>query len=150
MGKQQKAIQKEPDKITMTFEDFKLVKVVFEVQEGEEDLRPPTTIDIAGGHQYYEEEKTLHIILGVKSNDKAASYKFDVNIVGIFKFKEPVPEKAIERFARINCPAILFPFVREAVADLTRRAGFTPFLLKPINFAEFYQEKAKTAQKQPT
>ncbi len=137
----------QPDKISMTFEDYKLVKVEFEVKEVVDGFKHPATTDIGVGYHYYEEEKLLHIILGVRGNDDDASYKFEVNIVGIFKFEEPVPEEAIKKFANINCPAILFPFVRETIADLTRRAGFTPLLLSPVNFARLFQEEAKTSQK---
>ena len=149
MGKQ-KATQEQPEKISMTFEDYKLVKVIFEMKEIAEDLRNPAKLDISGGHHYNEEDKLLHIMLDVKTNDEAASFKFEVNIVGSFKFEEPVSEKVIEQFARINCPAILFPFVRETIADLTRRAGLTPFLLQPINFAKLYQAKTRTRQKRST
>ena len=146
MGKQ-KSTQTQPDKAVMTFEDYKLIKVVFELKEITEDFRHPVSTNIGVGYHYYEEEKILHVILGVKSEDKDASYGFEIDMVGVFKFENSIPEEAIKKFANINCPAILFPFVRETIADLTRRAGFTPLLLSPVNFARLFQEEAKTSQK---
>ncbi|MBW1706391.1 MAG: protein-export chaperone SecB, partial [Deltaproteobacteria bacterium] len=49
--------------------------------------------------------------------------------------------KDVEPIAKINCPAILFPFLRECVADITRRAGFNPLILPPINFVELAKQK---------
>ncbi|HEX4895146.1 MAG TPA: protein-export chaperone SecB [Solimonas sp.] len=36
------------------------------------------------------------------------------------------------------CPAQVFPFARETVADLVQRAGFPQLLLQPINFEALY------------
>jgi preprotein translocase subunit SecB len=41
------------------------------------------------------------------------------------------------------CPEILYPFAREAIADLVSKGGFPQLLLAPINFEAFYQEKKK-------
>ncbi|PTU31608.1 protein-export chaperone SecB [Stenotrophobium rhamnosiphilum] len=46
-------------------------------------------------------------------------------------------------------PGLLFPFAREAVADLVQRAGFPQLLLQPINFDQLYidhQQRAKAEQ----
>ena len=39
------------------------------------------------------------------------------------------------------CPAVLFPYARESVADATMRAGFPPVQLAPINFEALYQQQ---------
>jgi preprotein translocase subunit SecB len=36
------------------------------------------------------------------------------------------------------CPALIFPFARETIADLVQRAGFPQLLLQPINFDALY------------
>jgi preprotein translocase subunit SecB len=48
------------------------------------------------------------------------------------------------------CPGVVFPFAREAVADLVQRAGFPPLLLQPINFEAMYAEHvARNRGQQP-
>jgi len=49
----------------------------------------------------------------------------------------------------IECPALLFPFARRLVADLTREGGFPPLLLDPIDFGGLYRRRVETGQ-QPT
>ena len=44
-------------------------------------------------------------------------------------------------FLLINCPSLLFPFLRRLVADLTREGGFPPLLLDPLDFAGLYVKK---------
>ncbi len=52
-----------------------------------------------------------------------------------------VPENAErQRVLGTDCPNILFPFAREAVAELVARGGFPQLLLQPVDFAGLYQE----------
>jgi len=58
---------------------------------------------------------------------------------GVFLFVDEAPApNDIVRIAEINCATILFPFVREAIAEITRRAGIGQMLLQPMNFVELY------------
>ena len=60
-----------------------------------------------------------------------------------------IPDQALEPFLLVNCPSILFPFLRRLLADITREGGFPPLLLDPIDFAGLYirrqQEQAEAA-----
>ena len=60
-----------------------------------------------------------------------------------------VVQEAIQPVLFIECPALLFPFVRRLVADLSREGGFPPLLLDPIDFASLYRRRAEQGQ-QPT
>ena len=46
----------------------------------------------------------------------------------------------------INCPNVLFPYAREAIADATMRAGYPAIHLAPINFEVLYQEQLAQQQ----
>ena len=41
----------------------------------------------------------------------------------------------------IECPRVLFPFLRRVIADATRDGGFPPLLVEPIDFYRLYREK---------
>jgi preprotein translocase subunit SecB len=79
-------------------------------------------------------------------------YDLELSYAGLFHV-ENLPEQALEPFLLIECPTLLFPFVRRLVSDLTREGGFPPLLLDPINFANLYakrqQERAAQAQAKP-
>ena len=75
-------------------------------------------------------------------------YDLELAYAGLFQI-ENLPEQALEPFLLINCPALLFPFLRRLVADLTREGGFTPLWLDPIDFAAlFMQRRQKEARPQ--
>jgi len=86
------------------------------------------------------------------TNKLGTIYDLELSYAGMFQV-ENLPEPALEPFLLIDCPALLFPFARRLVADLTREGGFPPLLLDPINFANLFakrqQERSEQAQAKP-
>jgi preprotein translocase subunit SecB len=61
-----------------------------------------------------------------------------------------IPAEQIHPIVMIECPRILFPFLRQIVADATRNGGFPPLYIDPIDFLALYQQRAaQFAQQQP-
>jgi len=96
--------------------------------------------------EYKEEKKELESILGVKYYEKDSPFTFNILGRGVFKVNKNPSKTELARLSDINCPAIIFPFIREAIADFTRRAGFSPLLLPVTNFVNL----RKTLMKKPT
>jgi preprotein translocase subunit SecB len=46
----------------------------------------------------------------------------------------------IELVLFVDCPAILFPFMRRVLADVVRDGGFPPLMLDPIDFGRLYAQ----------
>jgi preprotein translocase subunit SecB len=44
------------------------------------------------------------------------------------------------------CPEVLFPFAREAVAELVSKGGFPQLLLAPVNFNALYAQQVQQQQ----
>ncbi|MFC0279242.1 protein-export chaperone SecB [Falsigemmobacter intermedius] len=60
---------------------------------------------------------------------------------------EGVPDDQMHPFLLIECPRMVFPFVRRIVSDVTRDGGFPPLNLDPVDFLALYrQELARRAQ----
>jgi preprotein translocase subunit SecB len=80
------------------------------------------------------------------SNKLGTVYDMELAYGGTFQI-ENLPEQQLEPFLLIHCPALLFPFARRLIADLTREGGFPPLLLDPIDFGALFmkrqQEKAE-------
>ena len=71
------------------------------------------------------------------SNKQGEIYQMELVYAGLFRI-ENIPEQSLEPFLLVNCPSILFPFVRRLAADLTREGGFPPLLLDPFDFGALY------------
>mgnify|MGYP000535882206 CR=1 FL=1 len=81
-------------------------------------------------------------------------FVFELEYVGIFNI-EGVPEDQLHPFLLIECPRMLFPFLRRIVSDVTRDGGFPPLNLDNIDFVAIYRNElarrqAETAVEQPT
>jgi preprotein translocase subunit SecB len=48
----------------------------------------------------------------------------------------------------IDCPTLLFPFLRRVLADVTRDGGFPPLMLDPIDFRRLYAQNATRGEGQ--
>ena len=62
----------------------------------------------------------------------------EVQQAGIFEVSGFATETDIQAILAGYCPGVIFPFAREAIADLVQRGGFPPILLQPINFEALY------------
>src|SRR5262245_56978869 len=67
-------------------------------------------------------------------------YEIECIYAGLFQI-ENMPQPSLEPFLLINCPTLLFPFLRRLLADVTREGGFPPLLLDPIDFAQLYVQR---------
>lgn len=81
----------------------------------------------------------LHAVISAKIGTEQM-FLIEIDQAGIFQMKNISPEQ-MELLHNIECPNILFPYLREAVSDLSTRAGFLPVVLAPVNFAFLYQQK---------
>jgi len=81
------------------------------------------------------------------TNKLGEIYQLELVYAGLFRI-ENIPEQALEPVLLINCPSILFPFVRRLAADLTREGGFPPLLLDPFDFASLYMRRQQELQAQ--
>ena len=67
---------------------------------------------------------------------------------GLFQLSN-IPEEQIHPFALIECPRMLFPYVRRIVGDVTRDGGFPQLNLDSVDFLKLYrQEIQRRAQAQ--
>lgn len=70
----------------------------------------------------------------------------EVQQAGIFEISGFANDTDIQAILAGYCPGVIFPFAREAIADLVQRGGFPPILLQPINFEALYVEHLMRTQ----
>lgn len=96
------------------------------------------------------EHKSVNNILGVVvrfySDSEKQPFRFSVAWEGAFVFDKLPAKELLERIAHVNCASIIFPYVRESIADMTRRASILPLNLQPMNFVALYEKKQKSAK----
>ena len=64
-----------------------------------------------------------------------------IKMVGVFEKNGDSPILDMDSFGRINGAAIIYPYIREHITNLTLKAGIGPIILPPVNFTLIKQEK---------
>ena len=59
---------------------------------------------------------------------------------GVFQI-ENIPDDQLHPYLLIECPRMLFPFLRRIVSDITRDGGFPPLNLENIDFLKLYRQE---------
>ena len=96
-------------------------------------------------------EKVFEVILKVRAEatvKKETVYICELSYAGLFTLN--LKKEQISPVLMIDCPLILFPFLRRVVADITGDGGFAPLMLAPVDFAALYQQRALQEQGQKT
>ena len=77
--------------------------------------------------------------------DKTTLFQLQLDYSGAFRI-ENLPPEVRHQVLRVQCPALLFPFARRLVADLTRDGGFPQLYLDPVDFGQLYMQEMARLQ----
>jgi preprotein translocase subunit SecB len=91
-------------------------------------------------------EVALNVEVHAKS-EAGVIYNIEMVYGGLFRL-QGLPEDAVQPVLFVDCPAILFPFMRRVLGDVTRDGGFPPLMLDPIDFRRLYSQNLQRAQAQ--
>jgi preprotein translocase subunit SecB len=78
-------------------------------------------------------------------NQDGVIYSIECVYGGAFRIRN-VPENMMQAVLFVDCPTILFPFLRRIIADVTRDGGFAPLMLDPIDFGALYARNMQRSQ----
>ena len=124
-----------------SFESLGLLESHFKLNTNfKPEKNKPVEISCQINISHRKQDKTINVTVSVDSSDKDQPFNFDVAFMGSFKFSKVPQKRELEKIVHINCAAIIFPYVRETIADLTRRANIPPFHMAPINFVALYED----------
>ncbi len=73
-------------------------------------------------------------------------FAFEVVYAGVFRL-EGIPDNQVQRTLVVDCAHLLFPFVRQIVAETVRDGGFPPLYVDPIDFAGIHAAKKVSPRK---
>ncbi|MFD0982230.1 protein-export chaperone SecB [Tropicimonas aquimaris] len=115
------------------------------------ELQPDVQVQVNLDAKKRSVENQYEVITKFKVESKSKGsdsvlFLLELEYGGIFQI-ENVPEEQLHPFLLIECPRMLFPFVRRIVSDVTRDGGFPPLNLDNVDFVALYrQELIRRAQ----
>jgi preprotein translocase subunit SecB len=155
MAEQKQAIQPNTKVLAQFIKDLSFENIL--AQKGLDTNTPPdikVKVNLEAKKRKSENQYEVLIKLSVVSSAKTENssesensklFILEIEYGGIFEVTG-VPEDQIHPYLMIECPRILFPYLRRIVGDVTRDGGFPPLNLEQINFLALYQNEIARRQ----
>ena len=111
------------------------------------DVQPDISIQVNMDAKKRPLENQYEVIIKAeiasKTKEKAEPmFLLELEYGGIFRI-ENIPEDQLHPYLMIECPRMLFPFLRRIVSDVTRDGGFPPLNLDSIDFMQLYRNEVQ-------
>ena len=91
-------------------------------------------------------ETIIKLNIDSKSKDTNDQlFLLEIEYAGVFSVTG-VPDEQLHPFLMIECPRMIFPFLRRVVSDLTQDGGFPALNLETIDFMQLYKSEALRRQ----
>ena len=108
------------------------------------DVQPDIQVQVSLDARKRDDEKQYEVLSKFKVTSKNKNgdemlFLLELEYGGIFHI-DNIPEEQLHPFLLIECPRMLFPFVRRIVSDVTRDGGFPPLNLDNIDFVALYRQ----------
>ncbi|MFQ6546896.1 protein-export chaperone SecB [Aestuariibius sp. 2305UL40-4] len=109
------------------------------------EIQPEVTVQVKldahrrGGDNQYEVVMKLSVTSKSKGTEETL-FLLEIEYAGVFMI-EGLPEEQLHPYLLIECPRLLFPFLRRIISDITRDGGFPPFNLETIDFLALYRQE---------
>lgn len=109
-------------------------------------VQPDIQVQVALDARKREAEDQYDVIMKLKIESKTKDetprsiFLMELEYGGIFRV-ENVTNDQLHPFLLIECPRMLFPFVRRIVSDVTRDGGYPPLNLDTIDFLALYRQQ---------
>ena len=83
----------------------------------------------------------------MSKNTNNLLFILELDYGGVFQI-ENIPDDQLHPYLLIECPRMLFPFLRRIVSDITRDGGFPPLNLENIDFLKLYRQEIERRKKE--
>lgn len=111
--------------------------------DGKPDVKVQINLDVQQrpGDRY---EVALRVNVDSKVGE-AQIFILELDYAGLFVIQN-VPQDQLHALLMIECPRLVFPYVRRVVGDVTRDGGYPPLNLEQIDFLALYRQELARRQ----
>lgn len=122
-----------------------------ESKQGTETPNIEVKINLDASKRTQDDQYNSSIKISVESKDTKTNkniFFLELDYGGIFQI-ENIPDDQLHPFLMIECPRMLFPFVRRVIHDVTRDGGYPPLNLDSIDFLAMYRAEVDRLSSEP-
>ena len=121
------------------------------------ELNPEIQVNVNIDAKKRTTDKQFDVVVKLRVDSKSKNtnnvlFVLELDYGGVFQI-ENIPDDQLHPYLLIECPRMLFPFLRRIVSDITRDGGFPPLNLENIDFLKLYRqeiERRKQGDKKAT
>ena len=121
------------------------------------DLNPEIQVNVNIDAKKRTTDNQFDVIVKLRVDSKSKNtnnvlFVLELDYGGVFQI-ENIPDDQLHPYLLIECPRMLYPFLRRIVSDITRDGGFPPLNLENIDFLKLYRqeiERRKQGDKKAT
>ena len=108
-------------------------------------LNPEIQVNVNIDAKKRTTDKQFDVIVKLRVDSKSKNtnnvlFVLELDYGGVFQI-ENIPDDQLHPYLLIECPRMLFPFLRRIVSDITRDGGFPPLNLENIDFLKLYRQE---------
>ncbi len=144
------AAQNQPPQIKMQvlgqfIRDMSFENIVAQKGIGNSDVQPDIQVQVSLDARKRSVENQYEVVskfkvTSVNKSDKTPLFLMELDYGSIFHI-EGVPEDQLHPFLLIECPRMVFPFVRRIISDVTRDGGFPALNIDTVDFVQLYRQE---------
>ena len=121
------------------------------------ELNPEIQVNVNIDAKKRTTDKQFDVVVKLRVDSKSKNtnnvlFVLELDYGGVFQI-ENIPDDQLHPYLLIECPRMLYPFLRRIVSDITRDGGFPPLNLENIDFLKLYRqeiERRKQGDKKAT
>lgn len=119
---------------------------------GTGDVQPNINIQVNLDAKKRPADNQYEVMIKLKIDSKTVEkgdqlFLMELDYAGIFHI-EGVKDDQLHPFLLIECPRMLFPYLRRVVSDITRDGGYPALNLDSIDFLKIYRDNVARLQAQ--
>ncbi len=105
--------------------------------------KPDIDIEFKVNSTISEDKNLLIIEIFTHLKDKKESFELDFAMIGRFGVISDKENMSLDQFIKVNGPALMVPYIRETISNITMRSGLKPVIIPPINIVSMVQNQEK-------
>ena len=114
------------------------------------ELNPEIQVNVNIDAKKRTTDKQFDVIIKLRVDSKSKNtnnilFVLELDYGGVFQI-ENVPDDQLHPYLLIECPRMLFPFLRRIVSDVTRDGGFPPLNFENIEFLKLYRQEIESGK----
>lgn len=130
----------------LSFENIVAQKAI--ASQAKPDIQVQVSMDAKKRETEHQYEVICKFKITSSAEDKSVTlFVLEMEYGGVFQV-ENVPDNQLHPYLLIECPRMLFPYIRRIVSDITQDGGFPALNLENIDFVSLYRQSLAQRQQQ--